>query len=47
MMRRSVVPAAPVGQQGASRARRCVSRVALRSARGSLPVDYWDGLQPA
>ena len=36
MTRRSVIPAAPVGQQATSRARRCVSWGALRSARGSL-----------
>jgi hypothetical protein len=47
MTRRPTTPAAPVGQQGTSRARRCVSRGALRSARGSLLLTTGNGLHRA
>jgi hypothetical protein len=36
-------PAAPVGQQGTSRARRRAGCGARRVARGPLPIDYGDG----
>jgi len=40
-------PAAPVGQQGTSRARHRAGCRARRVARGPLPIDYGDDLSPS